>query len=91
MERRQSAPRPEVASYSAAISASAKGAEWLLPLKLSKVSWHWDQNPNVASYNAAISACEKGVDMCCPRAPGGDVAVGTAPGCEVIQRRHQCV
>ena len=47
-------------SYSAAISACEKCAEWQRALALLKTMWEEKVWPNMTSYNAAISACEKG-------------------------------
>ena len=51
--------KPGVASYSAAISASEKGVEWVLPFECFKEMQHWNLKPDGISYSAAISTFEK--------------------------------
>ena len=58
--------KPEVISYSAAISECEKGAEWMLPVKLLNEMRRWNLTPEVISYSAAITACEKGVERLQP-------------------------
>ena len=58
--------KPDVVSYSAAISAFEKGADWLLPIELLKEIRQWNMKPDLVSYSAAISACEKGSEWLLP-------------------------
>ena len=51
---------PDVASYSAAISACEKGKHWEEALRLLQEMLHRSLTPDVVSHSAAISACEKG-------------------------------
>jgi pentatricopeptide repeat protein len=52
--------RPNVYSYSAAISACEKGCQWEQALNLLQAMPKAKIRPNVYSYSAAISACERG-------------------------------
>ena len=51
----------DVVSYSAAISACEKGADWVLPFVLFKEMRQWNRIPNVVSCSTTRSACEKRV------------------------------
>ena len=51
---------PNVITYSAAISACAKGLQPDHALRLLQDMQHQGLMPDVITYNAAISACEKG-------------------------------
>ena len=52
--------KPDVISYSAAISACEKGSQWEKALGLLQDMTCRGIKPDVISYSAAISACEKG-------------------------------
>ena len=52
--------KPDVISYSAAISACGAGEKWGLAAWLVEVMKEERSWPNMTSYAAAISACEKG-------------------------------
>jgi len=52
--------KPNIISFSAAISACEKGQQCRQALRLLRVMPQQGVTPNVVSYNAAISACEKG-------------------------------
>ena len=47
---------PDIVSYSAAISACEKGAEWLLLSEILKKLRQWCLQPDAISYSAAINA-----------------------------------
>ena len=51
---------PDTISYSAAISACAKGAQWQGAVALWKTMCEDEVWPNMTSYSVAASACEKG-------------------------------
>ena len=51
------AVEPEEESYSAAISASAKGEERMPLLTPWKAMWQWEQKSRVISYNATKGEC----------------------------------
>jgi pentatricopeptide repeat protein len=60
LQRREKLNRPDVISYSAAISACEKGSQWQRALDLLKEMREQDVQPDLPCFNAAISACEKG-------------------------------
>lgn len=60
--------KPDVISYSAALSACQKGEQWLAALTLLKEMRNQTIRPNEATYCTAISASEKGrLRTTCPR------------------------
>jgi pentatricopeptide repeat domain-containing protein 1 len=56
----QAGLQPNLISYSAAISACAKGGSWARALSLLAEMRTAGHEPNVISYSAAMSACDKG-------------------------------
>merc|ERR1719468_924677 len=58
----QAVVEPDTITYSAAISACEKNAEWRMALDLFAAMGRALVEPNAITYNAAISACEKAAE-----------------------------
>ena len=84
--------KPEVISYSAAISECEKGAEWVLPFKLLNEMRQWNLTPEVLSCSAAITAREKGVEWLQPFELFKEIRQSDLkPEHGIVQHRHQGV
>jgi len=78
LDRMQTASglRPNIFSYSTAISACEKGGQWQQALTLFQDMLEGGIRHDIISYNATISACEKGGSM----ATSTDLVPGIARG-----------